>query len=84
MGLIEILTVYLTNLTFSIAESVSMSPSVHIEMDILLFLIANSCRRDPKKPFTANFVEVYGATKGLAILPVKHQESGLKAPFCQM
>lgn len=62
-----------TNLTFSIADSVSMSPSVHIETDTLLFFIANSCPSAPKKPFKANFVEVYGATNGLDILPVNHQ-----------
>lgn len=60
-----------TNLTFSIADSVSMRPSVHIEMVTLLFFISSSCERAPKNPFTANFVEVYGATKGLDNFPVE-------------
>lgn len=63
--------IYLTNRTFSIADSVSISPSVHIDTDTLLFLIASSWYREPKNPFRANFVEAYGAVKGPGILPEK-------------
>lgn len=70
-----------TNLTLLIAVSVSMSPSVHTEMDTLLFFIANSWRRDPKNPFKALFVETYGAVKGLGILPVKHQQLEFSGVF---
>lgn len=64
----------LTNLTFSMADSVSISPSVQIEMDTLLFLKASSWYRDPKNPFRADFVEVYGATNGLGTLPANHKQ----------
>lgn len=66
--------VNLTHLTFSIAASVSMRPNVQMETVTLLFFIANSCSRAPKKPFKADFVEAYGATKGLDNLPVERKQ----------
>lgn len=64
----------LTYLTFFIAVSVSIRPSVQIEIDTLLFFKASSWYKDPKNPFRADFVEVYGATNGVGFLPADHKE----------
>lgn len=62
-----------SHLIFSIALSVSISPSMLMVMDTLLLCIASSCWRPPKKPLSANLVAEYGKAKGPHSFPVENR-----------
>lgn len=51
----------------------SISPSMQMVMDTLLFCIASSCWRPPKKPLSANLVAAYGKAKGPHSFPVENR-----------